>query len=168
MTFRALWLAGFMFRWQLLTIVIIDFRSLTLLLAQAALRAPTEVALQCIAGHCYYHHSVSLFLSFLKSLALAQTQSTPKVTHTPPPHPHHTNFRTLPRHLGRWFSVCNLSSPPSWLIKEGVPEVGVLKSESSSQSTQVGVLQLESSSQSPQVRVLSWSLQSESSVQVQA
>ena len=33
-------------------------------LAQVALRAPTEVALQCVAGHCYYHRSVffSLFL----------------------------------------------------------------------------------------------------------
>ena len=28
-------------------------------LAQAALRAP-PVALQCVAGHCYYHRSVSL------------------------------------------------------------------------------------------------------------
>ena len=34
-------------------------------LAQAALRAPPEVALECVAGHCYYQLSVSLFLSSL-------------------------------------------------------------------------------------------------------
>ena len=34
-------------------------------LAQAALRAPPEVALQCVNGHCYYHSSV--FLSFFLS-----------------------------------------------------------------------------------------------------
>ena len=31
-------------------------------LAQAALRAPPEVALECVAGHCYYQLS---FFSFL-------------------------------------------------------------------------------------------------------
>ena len=30
------------------------------ILAQAALRAPQEVALQCVAGHCYYQLSLSL------------------------------------------------------------------------------------------------------------
>ena len=40
------------------------------LLAQAALRAPPEVAFQCVAGHCYYHRSVSFFFSlFSPSLA---------------------------------------------------------------------------------------------------
>jgi len=41
-------------------------------LAQAALRAPPEAALQCVVGHCYYH--ISVFLSFFLSfpgLALA-------------------------------------------------------------------------------------------------
>ena len=34
------------------------------ILAQAALRAAHEVTLQCVAGHCYYHRSVSpLFFS---------------------------------------------------------------------------------------------------------
>ena len=30
-------------------------------MAQAALHAPPEVALHCVAGHCYYQLSVSLF-----------------------------------------------------------------------------------------------------------
>ena len=30
------------------------------ILAQAALRAPSEVALQCVAGDCYYHRSIFL------------------------------------------------------------------------------------------------------------
>ena len=34
-------------------------------LAQAALRAPPEAALQCVVGHCYYH--ISVFLSFFLS-----------------------------------------------------------------------------------------------------
>ena len=34
------------------------------------LRAPPEVALQCVAGHCYYQLSVSLFLSFSLHLLL--------------------------------------------------------------------------------------------------
>ena len=32
-------------------------------LAQAAVRAPPEVALQCVAGHCYYQLLVFLSLS---------------------------------------------------------------------------------------------------------
>ena len=40
------------------------------ILAQAALRAPPEVALQCVAGHCYYQLLVSLsfarFFFFLR------------------------------------------------------------------------------------------------------
>ena len=32
-------------------------------LAQVALRAPPEVALRCVAGHCYYLLSVFPFLS---------------------------------------------------------------------------------------------------------
>ena len=42
--------------------------STQLKLAQAALRAPPEVVLQCVAGHCYYHRSV--FLSFFLSFSL--------------------------------------------------------------------------------------------------
>ena len=38
------------------------------ILAQAALRAPPEVALQCVAGHCYYHRS---FLGAKAPLGLA-------------------------------------------------------------------------------------------------
>ena len=39
------------------------------LLAQAALLVPPEVALQCVAGHCYYHRSVSPpLLSFFLSV----------------------------------------------------------------------------------------------------
>ena len=34
-----------------------------IILAQAALHAPPEMALQCVAGHCYYQLSISL-LSF--------------------------------------------------------------------------------------------------------
>ena len=39
-------------------------------LAQAALRAPPEVALQCVAGHCYYPLSLFLSLSWVKSILL--------------------------------------------------------------------------------------------------
>ena len=41
-------------------------------------------------------------------------------THTPPPPPQ--KFRPLSGHLGRWFSVCNLSSTPlvDWCKKDMV------------------------------------------------
>ena len=48
-----------------------------IILALAALRVPTEVALQCVAGHCYYHRSVSLSLFFL--LAQAALHAPPEV-----------------------------------------------------------------------------------------
>ena len=53
-------------RWRCnaeLDIVITIVQSFSLL-AQAALRVPPEVALQCVAGHCYYHRSVSLSFIF--------------------------------------------------------------------------------------------------------
>ena len=36
-------------------------------LAQAALRAPPKVALECVAGHCYYHRLVSPPLFFCQA-----------------------------------------------------------------------------------------------------
>ena len=39
-------------------------QELKVFLAQAALRAPHEVALQCVAGHCYYQLSLSLSFFF--------------------------------------------------------------------------------------------------------
>ena len=41
----------------------ISFDAIFYMLAQAALRAPPEVALQCVAGHCYYQLSVFFSLS---------------------------------------------------------------------------------------------------------
>ena len=55
-----------------MAIVITDFCYLSLL-AQTALRAPPEVALQCVAGHCFCHCSLFFFffpLFFLRHLLL--------------------------------------------------------------------------------------------------
>ena len=42
---------------------------MTFVVVHAALRAPHKVALQCVAGHCYYHRSV-FPLSFFLSLSI--------------------------------------------------------------------------------------------------
>ena len=53
------------------------FGTIFVKLAQAALCAPPKVALQCVAGHCYYHRSVSLLPRWLaramRSLAIVIT-----------------------------------------------------------------------------------------------
>ena len=59
-------------------------------LAQAALCAPPEVALQFGAGHCYYQLSVyilsfSLFLLFLRLLLLTHFGESPKAENLFPP-----------------------------------------------------------------------------------
>ena len=46
-------------------------------LVLAAVRAPPEVALQCVAGHCYYHLSVS-FLFSLRPLLLTHFGESPE------------------------------------------------------------------------------------------
>ena len=55
----------------------------TYILTQAALRAPHEVALQCVAGHCYYHRSV--FLSLFRLLLLTHFGETPEAKKFYPP-----------------------------------------------------------------------------------
>ena len=42
------------------------------ILAQAALRAPSEVVLQCVAGHCYYQ--LLFVLSFCHTLVKVETR----------------------------------------------------------------------------------------------
>ena len=55
-------------------------------LAQAALCAPPEVALQCVAGHCYYQLSVfSPSLLLLRLLLLTHFGETPEAENLFPP-----------------------------------------------------------------------------------
>ena len=56
-----------------------------LLLAQAALRAPPKVVLQCVAGHCYYQLSLSLSLFSLRLLLKTHFGETPEAENVFPP-----------------------------------------------------------------------------------
>ena len=52
-----------------------------IVLAQEALRAPPEVSLQCVAGHCYYQLSIflsTLFLSLICFPKVGQKQKMEK------------------------------------------------------------------------------------------
>ena len=57
-----------------------------LVLAQAALRAPPEVALQYVAGHCYFQILVSLSFSlFLRILLFTHFSESPEAENLFPP-----------------------------------------------------------------------------------
>ena len=70
---------------SLAIVITIVQSSLFFLLAQAALRAPPEVALQSVAGHCYYQLSV-FFSSLLHLLLLTNFRETPEAEKKFPQH----------------------------------------------------------------------------------
>ena len=94
------------------------------ILAQVALRAPPEVALQCVTGHCYYHRSV--FLSFFSLFATLGQEERPvgKVHsglyyHDPSGRPAiHPAIHPMPMMKNYYFSLADLYSAYSFLGKE--------------------------------------------------